>query len=64
MNFWVDAQLSPHFAPWLSARFSVPAFSVRDLGLRDARAATRSLRLLICRELANDAVIVPAENAS
>lgn len=36
MNFWVDAQISPHFAPWLSARFNVPVFSVRDLGLRDA----------------------------
>lgn len=36
MNFWVDAQISPHFAPWLSTRFQVPACSVRDLGLRDA----------------------------
>lgn len=36
MSFWVDAQISPHFAPWLSARFGVPAFALRDLGLRDA----------------------------
>jgi predicted nuclease of predicted toxin-antitoxin system len=36
MNFWIDAQISPHFAPWLSAHFRVPAFSLRDLGLRDA----------------------------
>lgn len=36
MNFWVDAQISPHFAPWLSAHFNVPASSGRDLGLRDA----------------------------
>jgi len=36
MNFWIDAQISPAFAPWLSARFSVPAYPLRDLGLRDA----------------------------
>jgi predicted nuclease of predicted toxin-antitoxin system len=36
MNFWVDAQISPAFAPWLSAYFQVAAQSLRDLGLRDA----------------------------
>ncbi|MEI7643727.1 MAG: DUF5615 family PIN-like protein [Chloroflexales bacterium] len=36
MNFWIDAQISPHFAPWLRERFGVSAFSLRDLGLRDA----------------------------
>ncbi len=36
MNFWVDAQISPQFALWLSARFNVPAFALRELGLRDA----------------------------
>lgn len=36
MNFWVDAQISPAFAPWLSTRFGVVAYALRDLGLRDA----------------------------
>lgn len=36
MNFWVDAQISPQFAPWLSTRFGVVAVALRDLGLRDA----------------------------
>jgi predicted nuclease of predicted toxin-antitoxin system len=36
MIFWIDAQISPHFAPWLSERFGVSTFSLRDLGLRDA----------------------------
>ncbi len=36
MNFWIDAQITPAFAPWLSARFGIPAYALRDLGLRDA----------------------------
>ena len=27
MILWVDAQLSPHLAPWLSDNFDVEAFS-------------------------------------
>ncbi len=37
MILWVDAQLSPHLAPWLTEHFDVEAFSVRWLGLRDAK---------------------------
>ncbi len=37
MILWVDAQLSPHLAPWLAEHFGVEAFSVRRLGLRDAK---------------------------
>lgn len=37
MIVWVDAQISPHLAPWLGETFSVQAFSVRYLGLRDAK---------------------------
>ena len=37
MILWVDAQLSPHLAPWLSDHFDVEALSVRRLGLRDAK---------------------------
>jgi predicted nuclease of predicted toxin-antitoxin system len=33
---WVDAQLSPALAPWLTERFGVAAASVRHLGLRDS----------------------------
>jgi len=33
---WVDAQLNPALAPWISGEFGVDAFSVKYLGLRDA----------------------------
>lgn len=36
MKFWVDAQLPPALAAWLSERHGVEAFSLRDLGMRDA----------------------------
>ena len=37
MILWIDAQLSPALAPWLSETFGVTAHAVRDLGLRDAK---------------------------
>ena len=37
MRIWVDAQLAPSLAPWLTERFGVEAFAVRDLELREAR---------------------------
>jgi predicted nuclease of predicted toxin-antitoxin system len=37
--FWVDAQLPPLLAAWLSEQFHVEAFSLRELGLRDAADA-------------------------
>jgi predicted nuclease of predicted toxin-antitoxin system len=36
MTIWVDAQLSPALAGWLSERFPLVAVAARDLGLRDA----------------------------
>ena len=36
MIIWVDAQLSPAIAGWISVNFSVNAIALRDLGLRDA----------------------------
>ena len=36
MKFWIDAQLSPALAPWITDTFAVEAFSVQRLGLRDA----------------------------
>jgi len=34
---WIDAQLSPALAPWLSDIFGVTAHAVRDFGLRAAK---------------------------
>ncbi len=36
MKFWVDAQLPPMLAPWLSQEYGVEALSLRDIHLRDA----------------------------
>jgi len=36
MIFWVDAQLPPQLATWLTDRYGVEALALRDLGLRDA----------------------------
>jgi predicted nuclease of predicted toxin-antitoxin system len=36
MTIWVDAQMSPAIAGWISGDFHVEAVAVRDLGLRDA----------------------------
>lgn len=37
MILWIDAQLSPHLAPWLTEHFELEAFSAGWLGLRDAK---------------------------
>ena len=37
MILWLDAQLSPAMASWISREFSVSAIAARDLGLRDAK---------------------------
>lgn len=37
MIVWLDAQLSPYLARWLSSEFDVEAKPVRELGLRDAK---------------------------
>jgi predicted nuclease of predicted toxin-antitoxin system len=37
MKLWIDAQLSPALAEWITENFSdIEATAVRDLGLRDA----------------------------
>lgn len=36
MIIWVDAQLSPAMATWLTDTFGVQSIAVRDLGLREA----------------------------
>jgi len=34
---WIDAQLSPGLAPWITERFGVEAISARRPGLQDAK---------------------------
>lgn len=36
MTIWIDAQMSPAIAAWISSNFAVNAVAIRDLGLRDA----------------------------
>jgi len=36
MRIWVDAQMSPAIAMWISNNYAVSAVAIRDLGLRDA----------------------------
>ena len=38
MIVWLDAQLPPSVAAWITATFGIEAHAVRDLGLRDANA--------------------------
>ena len=37
MILWLDAQLPPSAAAWITATFGIAAHAVRDLGLRDAK---------------------------
>lgn len=37
MNIWIDAQLPPTLARWISDNFDVETTALRDLGLRDAK---------------------------
>lgn len=36
MTIWIDAQLSPALAYWITLTFEVSAVALRDIGLRDA----------------------------
>ena len=36
MRIWVDAQMSPAIATWITSNYAVSAVAIRDLGLRDA----------------------------
>lgn len=37
MKVWLDAQLPPTLAQWLTTTFGLDAFALRDLELRDAQ---------------------------
>ena len=34
---WLDAQMSPAIAAWITAHFDIEAVAVRDVGLRDSK---------------------------
>ena len=36
MILWIDAQLSPALAPWITQQFGIEAYSAKWLGYRDA----------------------------
>jgi len=36
VKIWIDAQLPPAIAQWLSSTYGVEAVALKDLGLRDA----------------------------
>jgi predicted nuclease of predicted toxin-antitoxin system len=36
VTLWLDAHLSPRIARWITDRFQITAFPLRDLGLRDS----------------------------
>ncbi len=37
MTIWIDAQLSPSLAQWITDTFVIPARAVREMGLREAQ---------------------------
>ncbi|MBD2089510.1 DUF5615 family PIN-like protein [Microcoleus sp. FACHB-1515] len=37
MRVWIDAQLPPTLANWISSNFDVEAIALREIGLRDAK---------------------------
>ncbi|MEB3826146.1 DUF5615 family PIN-like protein [Phormidium sp. CCY1219] len=52
MKIWIDAQLPPTLASWLTETFGLEARALRDLGLRDAQdieifAAARAENVVI-----------------
>jgi predicted nuclease of predicted toxin-antitoxin system len=37
LTIWIDAQLSPALASWITANFSIECHAIRDLGLLGAK---------------------------
>jgi predicted nuclease of predicted toxin-antitoxin system len=37
MTIWIDAQMSPAIAAWVSSNFAVSAVAIREVGLREAK---------------------------
>ena len=53
---WIDAQMSPAIAVWITANFPVEALVLRDVGLRDAEdreiflGARKQLAIVITKD--------------
>ena len=58
MTIWLDAQLPPTLAAWLSDNFSIDCRAVRDLGLRDAD----DLTIFHAARAAGDVVILSKDS--
>lgn len=56
MIVWIDAQLSPALARWIQEPFQIEAYSVRDLGLREAKD------LVIFNAAREDGVVVMSKD--
>jgi predicted nuclease of predicted toxin-antitoxin system len=62
MIIWIDAQMSPAIAAWISSNFAVNVIAIRDLGLRDAEdkeifeAARRENAIVMTKD--NDFVLL------
>lgn len=39
MTIWLDAQLSPHLAPWITENLGIECWSVSKLGMQDQEDA-------------------------
>ena len=56
MKLWLDAQVSPAMAEWITERFGYEATAVRDVGLRDAsdieifKAAKQTNAVLVTKD--------------
>ena len=53
MNCWIDAELPPALADWLSKEFDITAVALRDIGLRDAQ----DLEIFVAAQFQNVIVI-------
>ncbi|HIK18138.1 MAG TPA: DUF5615 family PIN-like protein [Leptolyngbyaceae cyanobacterium M33_DOE_097] len=58
MRVWVDAQLPPALASWLSVTFGLEASALRDLSLRDAK------HLEIFEAARVESAVIPTHNFS
>lgn len=57
MIIWLDAQLPPSIATWITATFGMETHAVRDLGLRDAKDP-----VIFQAARAADAVVMTKDN--
>jgi predicted nuclease of predicted toxin-antitoxin system len=58
MKIWIDAQLPPTLANWLTQTFTIESHSLRDLGLRDAR----DIDIFEAARAAQDVVIITKDS--